>query len=104
MPPLSLRQDLGCSRCWSARRLAALFLRESDLDVLAIREGERVDEAEVLPRAIRMDVDLVLGADLEQPPIADAEPAQPVRSDGLDRPHGHSAVLVLHVEMEPGVR
>src|SRR6185369_6349824 len=73
-------------------------------DDLAIREGERVDEAEVLARAIGMDVDLVLGADLEQPPIADAEPAQPVRPDGLDRPDRDCAVLALHVEVEPGMR
>src|SRR5262245_60032529 len=98
---LSLRQDVDVS---SARRLAALFLRESDLDVLAIRESERVDEAEVLARAVGMNVDLVLGADLEQPPIADAEPTQPVRPDRFDRPDGHRAVLVLHIEMEPGVR
>src|SRR5262245_13322785 len=103
MPPLSLRQDDECSRSHLARRLAALFLRESDLDELAIREGERVDEAEILARAVGMDVDLVLGADLEQPPIADAKPAQPVRPDGLDRPHGHRAVLALHVEMKPGM-
>src|SRR5262245_32489060 len=83
----------------SARRLAALFLRESNLDVLAIREGERVDEAEALARAIGMNVDLVLVADLEQPPVADAEPAQPVWSDGLDRPHRDRAILILHVEM-----
>src|SRR5262245_6254297 len=98
---LSLRQDVDVS---SARRLAALFLGESDLDVLAIRESERVDEAEVLARAVGMNVDLVLGADLEQPPIADAEPTQPVRPDRFDRPDGHRAVLVLHIEMKPGVR
>src|SRR5712691_5828373 len=77
----------------SARRLAALFLRETDLDDFAVRECERVDEAEVLARAIGMDVDLVRGANLEQPPIADAEPAQPVRPDRLDRPDRGRAVL-----------
>src|SRR5215468_4852419 len=103
MPPLSLRQDVECN-CPSARRLAARFVRETDLDDLSIREGERVDETEVLARAVGVNVDLVLVAALAQTPIADAEPAQPVRSDGLDRPHRHRAVLALHVEMEPGMR
>src|SRR5882757_1102564 len=102
---MSLRQDYACP-CVpsSARRLAALFLREPDLDDLAVRECERVDEAEILARTIGMDVDLVLGANLKQPPIADAEPAQPVRPNGLNRPDRDRAVLALHVEVEPGMR
>src|SRR5215470_10194780 len=105
----SLRQcpcdkTLNVFRASSARRLAALFLGEADLDDLAVRERERVDEAEILARAVGMDVDLVLGADLEQPPIADAEPAQPIRPYGLDRPDRDRAVLALHVEVEPGMR
>src|SRR3989442_8793334 len=84
-------------------RLAAFFLRESDLDELPVRKGERIDEAETLARSIGIDVDLVAFADHEQSPVADPEPAKPVRTDRFHRPYRRRAVRVLHVEVEPGM-
>src|SRR5262249_46423981 len=79
-------------------------LRKTKLDELSVRKRKRVDETEGLARAVGVDVDLVGVTDLEKAPVTDAEPAQPVRSDGLDRPDRRRAVLVFHVEVEPGMR
>src|SRR6266436_3902501 len=87
-----------------ARRLAAFFIRESNLDELAVREGERVHKAEILAGPVRMHVDLVAVADLEQPPIADPEPAQTIGPNSFERPDDRRAVFLLDVEMEPRVR
>src|SRR5262249_41115532 len=81
----------------------AVFVDETDLQVLAVRKRERIGESIVGARAVRIVVDLVGLADHEQAPVAQAQPPQSVRADGFRRPLLDRPILFLHIEVEPGV-
>src|SRR5580704_7571153 len=64
----------------------AVLVDEADLHVFSIRKRERIGEPEMGAGAIGIVVDLVGLADDEQPPVAQAQPAQAVRADRLGGP------------------